>query len=137
MSEQPAPELLYRQVHPNHWDGHNPHSVAFSPTPKDQDQLSVDDAALVSAEASWNHFTQVLGFKSVGTWAVTATEITTSGDLPLWRSPITDDADTAKNNPAHCHIDFSKLKTKGEKKRCAQRLAMLASSRGCQFSPAG
>lgn len=131
-----TPELIYRQVHPKHWDGKNPNSVAFSPTPKDHDQLSVDDAALVSAEGSWTHFTKDLGFTSVGTWAVTATEIATSGDLPLLRSPITHEAEPAKNNPAHCHIDFSQLKTKGEKKRCAQRLAMLASERGCQFSPA-
>lgn len=136
MSEQPAPELLYRQVHPNHWDGKNPNSVAFSPTPKDHDQLSVDDATLVSAEGSWTHFTKNLGFKSVGTWAVTSAEITAAGDLSVARSPITDAAEPAKTNPAHCHIDFAKLTTKGEKKRCAQRLAMLASARGCQFQPA-
>jgi len=136
MSEGTIPEFLYRQVHPNHWDGKNPNSVAFSPTPKDHEQLSVDDAALISAEGSWTHFTQSLGFKSVGTWAVTSTEIATSGDLSLQRSPITDQAEPAKNNPAHCHIDFSKITTKGEKKRCAQRLPMLASARGCQFQPA-
>jgi hypothetical protein len=136
MSEPPSPELLYRQVHPNHWDGKNPNSVAFSPTPKDHDQLSVDDASLVSAEGSWTHFTKNLGFKSAGTWAVTSAEITAAGDLAVARSPITDEAEPAKTNPAHCHIDFSKLTTKGEKKRCAQRLAMLASARGCQFTPA-
>lgn len=135
MSEQPAPELLYRQVHPNHWDGKNPNSVAFSPTPKDHDQLSVDDAALVSAEGSWMHFTKNLGFKSVGTWAVTFAEISAAGDLSVVRSPITDEAEPEKTNLAHCHIDFAKLATKGEKKRCAQRLAMLASARGCQFQP--
>jgi hypothetical protein len=136
MSAQPVPELVFRQVHPNHWDGKNPNSVAFAPTPKDKDLLSVDDGALITAEGSWNHFTKNLGFKSVGTWAVTCTEITTSGDLALKSDPITGQADSTKDNPAHCLIDFSKLTRKGEKRRCAQKLALLASARGCQFEPA-
>ena len=50
-------DLLFRQVNPNHWDGKVPNSQAFFPTPKDDDKLSVDDASLISAEGSWNHFT--------------------------------------------------------------------------------
>ncbi|OAM90735.1 hypothetical protein AW736_06420 [Termitidicoccus mucosus] len=127
--------MVFRQVHPNHWDGKNPNSVAFSPTPKDQDQLSVDDASLVTAEESWTHFTKNLGLQSVGVWAVTANEIASSGELALLRAPITGQTDVQKDNPAHCLIDFSKLTTKGQKKRCAQQLALLASVRGCQFQP--
>ena len=136
MTAQSGPEKVFRQVHPHHWNGENPNSVAFSPTPKDQDQLSVDDAALVSAEKSWTHFTNNLGFKSAGTWAITHAEIVDSGDLSLRSAPVADQADPAKNNLAHCLIDFSQITSKRAKRRCAQKLALLASARGRQFPPA-
>ena len=80
MSEEWAnTDLVFRQVHPNHWDGASPNSQAFFPTPKDEDKLSVDDAAQVSAEGSWNHFTKQLGFRSVGTWALSFGEIEAAG----------------------------------------------------------
>lgn len=128
-------DLVFRQVHPKHWDGKNPNSVAFSPTPKDADNLSVDDASLVSAEEAWGHFTEKLGFQSVGTWAVSSGEIGAAGGLELLRNPIVDSADESKSNPAHCLIDFSRLTSKGQKKKRAQELAIKASARGCQFKP--
>lgn len=131
-----ATDLFYRQVNPNHWDGKQPNSVAFLPMPKDKDQLSVDDAQLVTAEDAWKHFTQSLGFQSIGTWAVSSGEITAAGDLTLKRDPVTDEPEISKHNSAHCVIDFAKLDTKGKKKRCAQQLALQASARGCQFKPA-
>ena len=129
-------DLVFRQVHPNHWDGRHPNSVAFFPTPKDENQLSVDDAAKVTAEESWKHFTVNLGLQSVGTWAVTAGEISTAGALVLSRDPIEDQEDSRKNNAAHCLIDFSRLTSKGQKKKRAQELALKASARGCLFQPA-
>ncbi len=128
-------DLVFRQVHPNHSDGKSPNSVAFSPTLKDEDKLSVDDASLVTAEGSWSHFTKKLGFQSVGTWAVSFGEIAAAGDLDVVRSPIVDPVDASKNNPAHCLIDFSRLSSKGQKKKRAQELAIKASMRGCQFQP--
>lgn len=125
--------LIFRQVHPNHWDGKNPNSVAFSPTPKDDKKLSVDNSELVTAERSWNHFTKNLGFQSVGTWAVNVSEIHTQADLDLQSAPIVDKDDATKNNPAHCLIDFSSVTSKGQIKRRAQYLAIRASERGCQF----
>jgi hypothetical protein len=127
--------LVFRQVNPKHWDGKTPYSQAFFPTPKDDDQLSVDDSNLITAEGSWRHFTQDLGLQSDGTWAVSVEEISAAGDLALQPDPILDAQDPAKNNPAHCRIDFSKLTSKGQKKRCAQELALRASARGCQFRP--
>lgn len=126
-------DLVFRQVHPHHWDGKNSNSVAFSPTPKDDDQLSVDDSAQVTAEKSWGFFTKNLGFRSIGTWAVSAGEIQTAGDLELLRDPLIDPDDSTKNNPAHCLIDFSRLTSKGQRKKRAQELAIKASERGCQF----
>lgn len=128
-------DLVFRQVHPNHWDGASPNSQAFFPMPKDEDKLSVDDAAQVSAEGSWNHFTKQLGFRSAGTWALSFGEIEAAGDLDLVRNPVVDAVDSSKNNPAHCLVDFSRMKTKGQKKKRAQELALKASARGCQFKP--
>ena len=128
--------LVFRQVHPNHVDGTRPNSVAFSPMPKDEDKLSVDDSEQVTAEGCWKHFTERLGFSSAGTWAVSAGEIVDVGDLDLRKDPVVDVNDSTKNNPAHCVIDFARLTSKGQRKKRAQTLAIKASERGCQFSAA-
>ena len=125
-------DLLFRQVHPHHWDGRNPNSQAFFPTPKDENKLSVDDASKVTAEGSWSHFTKNLGFRSVGTWAVSFGEIKAAGDLELLKNPLISE-EASKDNLAHCLIDFSRLTSKGQQKKRAQELALRASARGCQF----
>ena len=134
-AEWASANLFWRQVHPSHRTGSNPNSQAFFPTPKDGDKLSVDDASLVTAEGSWTHFTQILGFQSAGTWAVSFGEIEAAGDLGLMKSPVVDVANAAKCNAAHCLINFSRLTTKGQKKKRAQHLAISASARGCLFQP--
>jgi hypothetical protein len=110
--------LFFRQVNPNHINEETklPNSIAFMPMPKDKDCLSVDDALLTTAEKSWSHYAQTLGFFSVGTWGVSMEEIEEAGDLEVY-------PDELKNNKAHCVIDFSKLAGKGQKKRKAQFLA--------------
>ena len=128
-------DLVFRQVHPNHREGEMPNSQAFNPTPKDEDMLSVDDAAQVSAQGSWEHFTKTLGFKSAGTWALSFEEITACGDLALTRKPVVDASDASKNNPAHCVVDFTQVPSKGQKRKRAQTLAINASTRGCRFEP--
>ena len=133
--EWTSDSLLYRQVHPTWQKDGLPSSQAFGPTPKDEDKLSVDDAAKVSAEGSWTHFTKSLGFQSAGTWAVSFGEIEAAGDLDLMKSPVVDEANAAKSNAAHCLINFSRLTTKGQKKKRAQHLAISASARGCLFQP--
>jgi hypothetical protein len=136
MSETWNPnDLVYRQVHPSHAPDGTPSSQAFNPTPKDEGQLSVDDAGFVTAEGSWNHFTNGLGFKSIGTWALSVEEIETAEGLKLIKSPVVDADNPEKNNPAHCLLDFNDLESKGERKRRAQKLAIKASARGCQFNP--
>lgn len=144
MNKQPwqTGDLLYRQVHPNHISEGSPTSVAFNPTPKDEEKLSVDDARMVTAEASWNHFTGNLGFQSGGTWAVSVGEVGESGSLELIQDPIVDPDAPSKENPAHCVIDFNvpssngPPKTKGDRKRLAQRLAIHATNRGCLYTKA-
>ena len=130
-----ATDLVFRQVHPNHLAAGGPNSVAFRPTPKDGNKLSVDDARVVTAEAAWSHFTKQLGFVSAGTWAVSAGEITEAGDLRLLSDPVEGQVDPTKNNQAHCVIDFSGVSPEGQKRRRAQALAIKASARGCQFAP--
>ncbi len=130
-----ADDLVYRQVHPKHTAEGIPSSQAFNPTPKDSGQLSADDASVVTAEGSWDHFTKNLGCQSAGTWAVSFEEIEATGDLVLLRNPVDDLANPSINNPAHCLIDFNKMPSKGQKKRRAQELAIKASARGCQFQP--
>jgi len=131
---QPS-DFVFRQVHPSHRTGEHPNSVAFFPTPKDKDLLSVDDSSLVSAEGSWSHFTKALGFQSAGTWAISVEEITTAFPLQLQSDPTKDSVNPEKSNPAHCLIDFSQVTSKGQKKKRAQELALKASARGCQFLP--
>jgi hypothetical protein len=128
--------LFYRQVNPNWLAGGVPSSQAFGPTPKDKDALSVDDAARISAEGSWRHFTEKLFLSSVGTWAVSLGEVEDAKGLVLTASPKVVPEDPSKDNPAHCDVDFSRVSSKGEKKRKAQFLAMKATSRGCLYAPA-
>lgn len=136
MSEEwKANDLVYQQVHPSHAPDGVPSSQAFNPTPKDEGKLSVDDSRVVTAEDSWNHFTQNLGFQSAGTWAVSFEEIETAGGLVLLKDPVEDLEKTSLDNPAHCLIDFNGLASKGEKKKRAQHLAIKAAARGSQFQP--
>lgn len=136
-TEWTSDSLFYRQVNPNWLAGGVPSSQAFGPTPKDVDKLSVDDASKVSAEAAWRHFTEKLGLRSVGTWAVSLGEVEAAGELVLAASPIVVAEDLAINNLAHCHVDFSQVSSKGRKRQKAQHLAMKATTRGCLYQPAG
>jgi hypothetical protein len=135
-AEWTSNSLFFRQVNPNWLAGGVPSSQAFGPTPKDEDKLSVDDASLVSAEGSWRHFTEKLGLASVGTWAVSMGEVEEAGELVVTASQKVVPEDPTKNNPAHCDVDFSKVSSKGQKKKKAQHLAMRATARGRLYTPA-
>jgi hypothetical protein len=135
-AEWSCESLFYRQVNPNWLADGVPSSQAFGPTPKDKNKLSVDDASKVSAEGSWRHFTEKLGLQSVGTWAVSMDEVEEAGDLVVAASPKVVAEDPAKDNPAHCDVDFSHVSSKGQKKRKAQLLAMKATARGCLYPAA-
>ena len=129
--------LFFRQINPRHLDEKtkSPNSVAFMPTPKDDNQLSVDDASLTTSENAWKRFVESLGFQSAGTWAVSYGEVNAAGDLDVRSDPIVNVEDLTKNNPAHCLIDFTKITTKGQQRKRAQCLALAATMRGCMFQP--
>lgn len=135
-AEWTSESLFYRQVNPSWLAEGVPSSQAFGPTPKDENKLSVDDASKVSAEGSWRHFTEKLGLRSAGTWAVSLGEVEEAGDLVVATSPKVVAGDPAKDNPAHCDVDFSQVSSKGQKKHKAQHLAMKATARGCLYDSA-
>lgn len=137
MSEQwNDSDLLLRQVHPSHCSDGQPNSQAFNPTPKDRGKLSVDDERKVTPEKSYKHFTEKLKLRSAGSWAVSVEEVHEREGLVIELDPLVEQEDPAHNNPAHTLIDFTALDSKGKKKRCAQALAIAASSRGCLHSGA-
>lgn len=113
--------LMLRQVHPAMMDGERVMSSAFSPSPKDTGQLSVDNGDQITPADSHKRYTEVLGLKSNGVWAVSVAEATKQ-DTPVSASPVA-------GNPEHCHLDFNGH-GKGKQKRIASKLRDLAVGRG-------
>lgn len=119
--------LLYRQVNESWLQQGVPSSQTFRPTSKDEGKPSVYDGdIIVSAEASYIHWTEELKLTSVGVLAVTEKECSERELLV-----VTDGIPF----PAHATIDFTKCKTKGEIKRLAGQLTELAIARDWQFRP--
>ncbi len=115
--------LLYRQIHPNFIQNGRPTTQAFRPTPKDENQLSVYDGDKIQPQASWEHYTGVLKYRSVGVMAITNAECSAQS-LPV----VAD----GKPFPEHCSIDFSSLKRSAIEK-AAKVLAVRAVTRGWQY----
>jgi hypothetical protein len=89
--------LLHRQVNPSWVQNERVTSQAFKPTPKDGNELSVYNGDLISAEASWHHFTG-RGMKSVGVLSVTVAEAEASDTRPR---------PDPEPFPEHAVIDFT------------------------------
>ncbi len=124
MNEQ---TLLLRQVNPNFIQDGEATSQAFTPFPKDKGNLSVDDGDQTSPQASFQYFTQILGFASAGVWAVNGAEVHGTG-LTYRPDPIPDKTDTP-GNPAHALIEFGTRSDK-ECRKLAKILKRHASARG-------
>jgi hypothetical protein len=125
--------LLHRQVHPNFVQNNQVSSQAFegdmkpgtqvtsavfSPSPKDNNKLSVYNGQKYSPEDSYNHFTKE--FTSAGVVSVTVNECA----LPC----IEDNLPFS----GHTYVDFTGL-TKGEIKAKAKVLKSIANKRGWTF----
>ena len=119
--------LLFRQVHPTWMDDGYPTSQAFKPTAKDKGYLSVYDGDMITAEEAWLHYTQKLGFISVGVIAVSCHECT------ILELPVTPDPALF---PSHVIIHFTGY-TKARIRNKAQLLSRLANERGWQYRPGG
>ncbi len=116
---------LLRQVHPSWVRENRATSQAFTPTPKDAGQLSAYDGDQITAEASWVHFTDTLGYTSTGVLAVTVAECEA-----LEATPNPD----PNRFPEHVLIDFSRL-TRTKCRDAAKALARHANDRGWLFGP--
>ena len=62
--------LLLRQIHPSFVQGGRVTSQAFTPTPKDDRQLSTYDGDQISASAAFDHYTTQINCQSFGVYAV-------------------------------------------------------------------
>ncbi len=116
--------LLHRQVNPSWVQEGRVSSQAFNPTPKDSGLLSVYDGALMTAEASYCHYTRTQGLKAVGTVSVSEGEVTAVG--LNWRAD-------PEPFPEHAVIDFTTLGSAGRVKAKAQALAERARARGWTY----
>lgn len=102
-------EVLYRQVHPTWVQDGVPTSQAFTPTPKDEGELSIARGSLNTAEAAYKHYTTVQKFESAGTWAVTVGEANGAG--------LESFDDARPDLLAHGFIDFRGLSKNAAKKK--------------------
>jgi hypothetical protein len=115
--------LLLRQVNPSWIQAGRVTSQAFKPTPKDDKRLSAYDGDQIQPDASWSHYTQVLGFSSVGVLAVIVEECR-SLELPVEPDPAP--------FPEHVIINFDGCSGTVIEKR-AKVLKRYADSRGWQY----
>lgn len=134
--ETPAPlsdaaEVLFRQIHPDLFDGDQPASSAFLPSPGDQDQLSTDRSSLTTAKDAYELYVGN-SRKSVGTFGVTVGEFGEQG-LSCFADPVCSGG-TITANPAHARVDFGSLGT-NQQRKVAKRLKKAAVSRGILHRP--
>jgi hypothetical protein len=114
---------LLRQIHPTFVQNGRPTSQAFRPTPKDENQLSVYNGAMITAATAWHYHTETLNLESTGVMGLKHAEC---AEQQL--SVIEDGVPI----PAHCYIDFSGV-SKHDAERKSKRLAAFAKERGWLF----
>ncbi len=114
--------LMHRQINPSpQWIQNGvPSSLAFRPSSKDGDCLSVDNGNIHTAQQAYLCFTSQ-GYSSAGTWSLTVGECHAAG-VSVHASPVL-------SNQAHCCIDFA---GKGAKS-VAKKLKRKAVARGRQY----
>lgn len=119
-----------RQIHPvflcNGFVSEQAFSVsvqAFTPSTKDEGQLSTYDGVKFTAKSSFEHYTKNL--KSAGVLGITRDECT------LENLPFTYDLEPFDG---HCSIDFRR-KSKAERKLSANNLRDFAQKRGWLYQP--
>jgi len=112
--------LLLRQIHPSFIQAERVTSQAFRPTPRDENQLSVDDGDQISAAAAWQRFSRQPNCQSIGVLGITVEECTQRN-----LSVIPDGAPY----PEHVSIDFQGIANK-QIEKIAKLLASQARTRG-------
>lgn len=115
--------LLLRQIHPTFVQNGRVTSQAFRPTPKDENQLSVDNGDRISAADSWGRFSGQQGCSSAGVMAVL------QGECLACHVQVVEDGDPY---PEHCYLDFAPFGG-NEANRIGKKLAARAQERGWLF----
>jgi hypothetical protein len=115
--------LLLRQIHPTFIQNGRVTSQAFRPTPKDENQLSVDNGDRISAQGSWRRFSAQPGCLSAGVMAVSQGECVTCEVLVV---------EDGIPYVEHCFLDFAphSVKVAG---RIGKKLSEKAQERGWLF----
>ena len=127
-----ADELLYRQVHPEFYQNGILGSRAFKPNSSDEGLMSTDRAALTSAEAAFNHFTQHVKKKSACVYGLKVEDFE-ARNIECQADALDPDGDIPAN-PAHSLADYNKNPEKSWK-TLAQRLKDVAEAGGCRYAP--
>ena len=117
--------MLLRQVHPRWIRENRVTSQAFTPTPKDEGRISVYDGEQISAQASWHHFRNVLGYASAG---VVAVQVRECQDCKI---PVIPDPEAFME---HVLLDFAGF-SGNHTKKLAKKLTQCANSRDWQYRP--
>lgn len=116
--------LLLRQVSPSWVQAGRITSQVFKPTPKDEKRLSAYDGDQISPSDSWSHYTESLGYDSVGVVAVTIGECE-KHELPAEPKP--------EPFPEHVVIKFDGCSSNSEIEKKAKHLKKAAENRGWQY----
>lgn len=114
--------VLLRQVHPSFYPERQLSSQAFFPFPKDDALLSTYDGDQIAAADAHKHYTEQLGFESVGVWGVSVEDAAGAG--------LTSRPDPLPDFASHAVIDFTG-RTEKECRKLAKKLKALAIARGC------
>ncbi|MFA6293801.1 MAG: hypothetical protein WC637_18580 [Victivallales bacterium] len=117
--------LLLRQIHPSWIQNGQPSSLAFNPSKKDDNLLSVYDGDCITAEDAYLHYTTTLRLGSACVFGLAVCECTSEG-LFAKKDPLPDSA-------YHAVIDFSSCTSESIKDRTAKALKSKAIARGCLF----
>lgn len=115
--------LLHRQINPSWVQSGRVTRQAFKPSAKDSGWLSVYDGDMMTAQEAWTHYTDELGFASIGVLAVTCHECVAL-ELPVTSDP--------KPFPTHVVIDFNGCSNSQVEKK-SKRLTVAATDRGWQY----
>ncbi|MFB7619822.1 hypothetical protein [Kitasatospora sp. NPDC056181] len=122
-------ELLWRQIHPAFLDGGKMSSQAFTPSDKDDGELSVNRQSIVGANDAFRYFTEVQCFQSTAVYAVSAEEVAAKGLRTVDDS--TSDPENAPS-PGHAYVDFKAVAAGKRRKRIGGLLRDQAVARGQQ-----
>lgn len=119
--------LLLRQIHPSWIQNGQPSSLAFKPSKKDNNLLSVYNGDCIAAENAYLHYTETLKLSSECVFGVSRDECLVQG-LSARKDPQPDSA-------YHAVINFSSCASESIKDRASKALKSKAIARGCLYQP--